>query len=156
MQAKSPEQIRNLAIVGHSDTGKTTLVSALLYTSGAVNRLNKIEDGNTVTDFDPQEIERGGSISLAVCFAPWKDKKVSLFDCPGSGIFCTHLEARNSWPIPAWSLFLSENGWLDRPVVQCRLLRKTNPISASQIHGAHTLQRQRCRNQHTIIGVFPA
>ena len=56
MQAESPEKIRNLAVAGHSDTGKTTLVSSLLCASGVVNRISKIEDGNTTTDFDPQEI----------------------------------------------------------------------------------------------------
>ncbi len=93
MQAKTPEEIRNLAVVGHSDTGKTTLVSAALYTSGVANRLNKVEDGNTVTDFDAEEIDRGGSIGLAICFAPWKGQKVNLFDCPGSGIFFTESKA---------------------------------------------------------------
>ena len=93
MQAKTPEEIRNLAVVGHSDTGKTTLVSALLYASGVANRLNKVEDGNTVTDFDTEEIARGGSIGLAICYAPWKGHKINLFDCPGSGIFFTESKA---------------------------------------------------------------
>ena len=53
MQVDSPDKIRNLAIAGHNDTGKTTLASALLYTGGVVNRLNRVEDGNTITDFDP-------------------------------------------------------------------------------------------------------
>ena len=87
MQAESPEKIRNLAVVGHSDTGKTTLVSALLHTAGAVNRMNRVEDGNTTTDFDPEEVKRGGSIGLAACFLAWKDHKVNLVDCPGSAIF---------------------------------------------------------------------
>ncbi len=93
MQVKTPEEIRNLAVVGHRDTGKTTLVSAALYTSGITNRLNKVEDGNTITDFDTEEIERGGSIGLAICFAPWKGQKVNLFDCPGSAIFFTESKA---------------------------------------------------------------
>ena len=65
MQVDSPDKIRNLAIAGHSDTGKTTLVSSLLYASGVVNRMNRVEDGNTLTDFDAEEIERGISIGLA-------------------------------------------------------------------------------------------
>jgi elongation factor G len=89
MQVDSPEKIRNLAVAGHNDTGKTTLVSALLYTGGAVNRLGKVEDGNTVTDFDPEEVERGISIGLAPCFVPWKGHKINLLDCPGYGIFFT-------------------------------------------------------------------
>src|SRR4029077_2318103 len=65
MQVESPAKIRNVAVAGHNATGKTTLVAALLYTGGASNRLNRVEDGNTLTDFDPEEIERGISIGLA-------------------------------------------------------------------------------------------
>jgi elongation factor G len=89
MQVDSPEKIRNLAVAGHNDTGKTTLVSALLYAGGAVNRLGRVEDGNTVTDFDPEEAGRGISIGLAPCFVPWKGHKINLLDCPGYGIFFT-------------------------------------------------------------------
>ena len=87
MQVESSDKIRNLAIAGHNDTGKTTLASALLYTGGVVNRLNRVEDGNTVTDFDAEEINRTISIGLAPCFTPWKDHKINLIDCPGYGIF---------------------------------------------------------------------
>ena len=87
MQAESPDKIRNLAIAGHSDTGKTTLVSSLLWTSGVVNRMNKVEDGNTLTDFDAEEIERRISIGLATVHLPWKQHKLNLIDCPGYSIF---------------------------------------------------------------------
>ena len=72
MQVDTPDQIRNLALAGHHDTGKTTLASALLYAGGAVNRMSKVEDGNTLTDFDAEEIARGISIGLATCFTPWR------------------------------------------------------------------------------------
>ena len=55
MQVDSPEMIRNIAVTGHNDTGKTTLTSALLYASGVTNRLNRVEDGNTLTDLPPGE-----------------------------------------------------------------------------------------------------
>ena len=77
MQVESPEKIRNLAVVGHNDTGKTTLASALLYTGGIANRLNRVEDGNTLTDFDPQEIERQiavnftSNVLITKALAPW-------------------------------------------------------------------------------------
>ena len=70
MQVDSPEKIRNIAVAGHNDTGKTTLVSALLYASGVTTRLNRVEDGNTLTDFDHEEIVRRISIGVATCFAP--------------------------------------------------------------------------------------
>ncbi len=93
MQVESPQRIRNVAIAGHNDTGKTTLVASLLYASGATPRQLKVDDGNTVTDFDHQEIERGISIGLATAFAPWHGHKVNLLDCPGYGIFFTETRA---------------------------------------------------------------
>jgi elongation factor G len=93
MQVESPEQIRNVAVAGHNDTGKTTLISALLYTGGVVSRLNRVEDGNTTTDFDPEEVERGISIGLTPCFVPWREVKINLLDCPGYGIFFTETKA---------------------------------------------------------------
>ncbi len=94
MQVDSSSMIRNIALVGHADTGKTTLASAALYTGGMVSRMNRVEDGNTVTDFDEQEIERGNSIGLAPCFVPWRGHKVNVLDAPGSGMF--ELEGRSA------------------------------------------------------------
>ncbi len=93
MQVDSPAKIRNIAIAGHNDTGKTTLASALLFTSGAAPRFGKVEDGNTTTDFDPEESERGISIGLAVCYTPWKQHKLNFIDSPGYGIFFSETRA---------------------------------------------------------------
>src|SRR5215218_960916 len=93
MKVYSGSDIRNVALVGHNDTGKTTLVSQLLFNAGAVTRQGRIEDGTTVTDFDPDEIERKHSISAAVAFAEWKDRKVNLLDTPGFGIFLMEAKA---------------------------------------------------------------
>jgi elongation factor G len=87
MQVESPDKIRNLAVAGHNDTGKTTLLSALLYAGGVANRLNRVEDGNTVTDFDSEEIARTISIGIAPCFVAWRQHKLNFVDCPGYGIF---------------------------------------------------------------------
>src|SRR6056297_3650232 len=75
MQVDTPDTIRNLAVTGHNDTGKTTLVSSLLFTGGATDKLGRVEEGNTVTDFDQEEVDRGISIGLAPAFVPWKDTK---------------------------------------------------------------------------------
>jgi elongation factor G len=92
MKVYSGSEIRNVAVVGHNDTGKTTLVSQLLFDASATTRMGRIEDGTTTTDFDPDEIDRKHSISAAVAFAEWKDTKVNLIDTPGFGIFL--MEAR--------------------------------------------------------------
>src|SRR5688572_3477925 len=93
MKVYSGAEIRNVALAGHNDTGKTTLVAQLLFNAGAVNRLGKIEDGTTVTDFDQDEIERKHSISAAVAFAEWKATKINLIDTPGFGIFLMEAKA---------------------------------------------------------------
>ena len=87
MKVYSGSEIRNVALAGHNDTGKTTLVSHLLHTAGATTRMGRIDDGTTVTDFDPEEIERKHSISAAIAYAEWKDCKINLLDTPGFGIF---------------------------------------------------------------------
>src|SRR5687767_797810 len=87
MKVYSGSEIRNVAVVGHNDTGKTTLVSQLLFNAGAITRMGRVEDGTTVTDFDQDEVERKHSISSAVAFVEWKDTKVNLLDAPGFGIF---------------------------------------------------------------------
>jgi elongation factor G len=94
MKVYSGSEIRNVALVGHNDTGKTTLVSQLLFNAGAVTRLGRIEDGTTVTDFDPDEIERKHSISAAVAFVEWKNTKINFLDTPGFGIFA--MEAKSA------------------------------------------------------------
>ena len=94
MKVYSGSEIRNVAVVGHNDTGKTTLVTQLLFNTGAITRLGKIEDGTTVTDFDQDEIDRKHSISAAVAFAEWQNTKINLIDTPGFGIFV--MEARSA------------------------------------------------------------
>lgn len=91
MSAKTfpTEKIRNVAVVGHSDTGKTSLVSALLFNTGVVNRLCKVDDGNTTTDFDEDEIERKITINTAVASLEHADTKVNLIDTPGYSIYTT-------------------------------------------------------------------
>jgi len=81
------DKIRNVALVGHGGSGKTTLAEALLHRSGTINRLGRVEDGSTVTDHDPEEQRRGLSLSLAVAPFMWKGHKVNLIDTPGYADF---------------------------------------------------------------------
>ena len=89
MTVYATENIRNVALVGHSDTGKTSMVSAMLFDSGAVNRLTKVDDGNTTTDFDEDEHDRKITINTAVAHVQHRGVKVNLIDTPGYGIFST-------------------------------------------------------------------
>ncbi len=79
----SANDIRNIAIVGHSGEGKTTLTEAILFNGGAIERMGKTEQGNTVADFDEQEIARKMSISLSLAYTEWKGVKLNLIDVPG-------------------------------------------------------------------------
>ena len=79
----SAKDIRNVAIVGHSGEGKTTLFEAMLFNSGAIERMGKVENGTTVSDFDEQEIARKMSVSLSMASITWKDVKINLLDVPG-------------------------------------------------------------------------
>lgn len=91
MKQYSSENIRNVAIVGHGGSGKTTLAEALLFQNGASDRLGNIADGNTVCDYDPEEIKRKATISLSVAPYEYKDCKVNLLDAPGLFDFTTGL-----------------------------------------------------------------
>ena len=75
MKVYDAEHIRNIALVGHSGSGKTQLASALLFDTNAVNRLGLVDDGTTVTDFDEEEIARKHTLSASTAFAEWKNTK---------------------------------------------------------------------------------
>ncbi len=87
MKVFDSENIRNVVLVGHGDSGKTSLVSASLFSAGAVNRLGRVEDGNTVTDYDEDEIERNITINSAAAHCVWKATKINLLDTPGYRAF---------------------------------------------------------------------
>ena len=77
------QAIRNVVVMGHGKCGKTTLTEAMLFNAGAVDRLGKVMDGTTTTDYDPEEIKRQFSISTAVAPIEWKDMKYNIIDTPG-------------------------------------------------------------------------
>lgn len=87
MKVYETSQIRNVALVGHGGAGKTSLTSAMLLCSGAVNRLGKVDQGTTVTDYDEEEIARRISLSSALAYCEWNRLKINLIDTPGYGNF---------------------------------------------------------------------
>lgn len=83
MKRYSADRIRTVAVVGHGGTGKTTLVEAMLFQAGAIDRMGRVEDGTTTTDFDPEEIRRKHTIYAAIAPLEWADSKLNLLDAPG-------------------------------------------------------------------------
>jgi elongation factor G len=87
------KDIRNVLLVGHGGAGKTTLLEAMLFTSGAVTRMGTIEDGNTVSDHDPDEQRKGISVSLSMAPIEWNDVKINVLDAPGYADFIGDLRS---------------------------------------------------------------
>jgi elongation factor G len=83
------EKIRNVAVVGHSSTGKTTLISAILFATKTVNRFGRVDKGNAITDFDEESVERKLTIATAAAHAHHRECKLNLIDTPGYSIFTT-------------------------------------------------------------------
>ncbi len=87
------EKIRNIALVGHGGAGKTSLAEALLFRAGVIPRLGRVEDGGTVTDFDPEEARRRISVSLAMAPFEHDGHKVNVIDTPGYADFLSDVGA---------------------------------------------------------------
>ncbi|HHU04456.1 MAG TPA: elongation factor G, partial [Fastidiosipila sp.] len=77
------ENIRNITVMGHGGAGKTAFVEAALFNAGVINRMGKSNEGNTVSDFDSEEIRRGISINTSLVAFEWKKNKINLVDTPG-------------------------------------------------------------------------
>ncbi len=83
MTKNDVEKVRTFALVGHGDTGKTSLTEAMLFDANMTTRLGKTEQGNTVTDYDPKEIKRGITINSSLAYLDWKDSTFNIIDTPG-------------------------------------------------------------------------
>ncbi len=87
MKQFQPDNIHNIILLSHSGTGKTSLAEAILFTSGAIKRLGRVDDDSTTSDYDPDEIKRKISINLTLLPCQWQDKKINLVDVPGYSDF---------------------------------------------------------------------
>lgn len=100
MKQYAAKQILNIALAGHGGAGKTSIAEAMLYLSGATDRFGKINDGNTVCDYDPEEIKRKTTVSPAVAPLEWRNHKINVIDAPGlfdfEGGLCEAVRAADS------------------------------------------------------------
>jgi len=93
MKVYDAQSLRNVALVGHSGAGKTQLLSALLFDAGAVNRLGRVDEGTTVTDYDDEEIARKHTLSASLAFVEWNRAKINFIDTPGMANFLSDARA---------------------------------------------------------------
>ena len=100
MKWYNAKDILNIAIAGHSGAGKTSIAEAMLYLSGATDRFGKVGEGNTVCDYDPEEIRRKTTVSAAIAPLEWRNHKINLLDAPGlfdfEGAMCEAVRAADS------------------------------------------------------------
>ncbi len=92
MKEYKSDRLRNVGIVAHGGAGKTSLTEAMLFNSGAVNRLGRVDDGSATTDFDPEEIKRKVTISTALAPCEWRDHKINFVDTPGYADFVAEVK----------------------------------------------------------------
>jgi elongation factor G len=93
MKVYDAQSLRNVSLVGHSGAGKTQLVSSLLFDAGAVNRLGRVDDGTTVTDYDEEEIARKHTLSASLAYVEWNKTKINFIDTPGMANFLSDARA---------------------------------------------------------------
>src|SRR4030067_194237 len=77
------ENIRNIVLLSHGGAGKTSISEAMLFNTGAINRLGRVDDGSTTSDYDPDEVKRKISINLSILPCEWRDNKINVLDAPG-------------------------------------------------------------------------
>ena len=140
MPAFEPEKLRNVAVVGHRGTGKTSIVEALLYQAGELNRLGTVEAGTTISDWDEDEQKRRMSISLSLAHAEWQGRKLNLIDVPGDPSF--QGEARCALRVVEGALFVV-SGVMGVEVGTARLWARAEELELPRVVYVNMLDRER-------------
>src|SRR2546421_359053 len=137
---KPADRIRNVALVGHRGTGKTSLHEALLFQAGAVNRMGAVIDGSTVSDSDPDEKARQMSISAALATFEWHERKVNLIDTPGDSSFVA--DALGALPVCEGAIFVI-SGVRGVEVHTNRLWQRAAELDLARVVFVNMLDRER-------------
>jgi elongation factor G len=135
-----PSKIRNVAVVGHRGTGKTSLVEAMLFQAGATNRLGSVEGSSTVSDWDADEQRRQMSLAASVCHAQWQDRKINLVDTPGDPGF--QADTLASLRVVEGALF-AVNGVNGVEVQTTRLWERADALGLCRVVFVTMLDRER-------------
>jgi len=140
MALVDPAKIRNVAVVGHRGSGKTSLIEALLFTAGAKNRLGAVMDGTTAMDHDEDEIKRQMTISAGLAHVDWAHHKINLVDTPGEASFIT--EALGTLPVVENAL-VAVNAVTKVEVQTERLWKRARDMGVSRIVAVNMMDRER-------------
>src|SRR3954453_12677545 len=134
------DRIRNVALVGHRGSGKTSLHEALLYQAGATNRLGSVADGTTVSDSDSDEQARGMSIGASLNSFEWQDRKINLIDTPGDPSFVA--DALGALRVCESAVFVV-NAVMGVEVSTTRLWRRAEELDIARLIFVNMLDRER-------------
>ncbi len=140
MPQKEPGRIRNVAVIGHRGTGKTSLVEALLFEAGATTRMGSVQEHNTVSDYDDAERRRGMSISSAVTHLDWQERRINLLDTPGEPSF--QADVLGALRVVEGAIVVV-SGVLGVEVGTERLWRRCDEIGISRLVLVNLLDRER-------------
>src|SRR6266550_2373913 len=145
-----PGKIRNVAVVGHRGTGKTSLLEAMLFQAGAVNRLGTIEQGSTVADWDEDEQRRQMSLSAALCHVELQERKLNLIDTPGDAGF--HGDTIAALRVVEGAIFVV-SGVMGVEVQTGRLWQRGDELGLSRVIFVNMLDRERAEFFRALDGV---
>src|SRR5947207_1188754 len=137
---KAADRIRNVALVGHRGSGKTSLHEALLFQGGAINRLGTVTDGTTMSDSDPDEKSRQMSISAALSSFEWQERKVNLLDTPGDSSFIA--DALGALRVSESAVFVI-NAVMGVEVHTTRLWQRAAELDLARLIFVNMLDRER-------------
>src|SRR4051794_31577807 len=136
----APDKIRNVAVLGHRGTGKTSLTEALLFQSGAINRLGSVAEGTTVADYDDDEKRRGMSIAGALVHCEWNGRKINLIDAPGDPSFVA--DALGALRVVEGALFVL-SGVMGVEVTTAKLWKRCDEQQLARVAFVNMLDRER-------------
>src|SRR5215213_116317 len=140
MPHAAADRIRNVALVGHRGSGKTSLMEALLFEAGAISRLGSVSEGTTVSDADEDEKARGMSISAALSSFEWQERKINLLDTPGEPSFIA--DALGSLRVCESAVFVV-NGVMGVEVSTQRLWARAAELGVARLVFVNMLDRER-------------
>ena len=153
MKVYSGENIRNVAMVGHGHAGKTTLLSAMLYTAGATPRLGRVDDGSSTTDYDEEEIARKMSIAASAAYVEWGKTKINVIDTPGFNMF-VH-EARMVLPVVDAAIVVVD-GVAGVEVVTQRVWKDCDEYKTPRLIVVNRMDRERANAERVLESLINA